>query len=759
MCPTMVAGNSFVPLFEEDGRPSIPWNVWRGAKGALRQALPLTGKVVDTDNQGNLRSEGLVDDVRTAATACRARMDAALLDDSPCLGSCRYVRYRSMKRLPVAALAVFLLFSLAACSAAISSPARSGTPTLTLDAGERGIKISPTLFGLMFEEINHSGDGGIYAELIANRAMLDNAPNADPNTPDATPNTDPWALETTGQALGSIDLDSHDPVNTTALTESLRLTISHVAPGERVGIVNPGYSALPVRPSTTYRVSFYARSGAGFKGPLSVSIESATTNKVFASAPVPAIGSSWRHYALTLTTQAGIEPSEDNHLIISATHTGKVWFSLVSLFPPTWNNRPNGMRIDLMRDLLALHPSFLRIPGGNYLEGQTVDTRFIWKNTLGNLSLRPGHFDDAWGYRSSDGLGLREYLEWCEDLHVIPVLGVFAGYTLSGDYIAAGSALKPYVLDALDELQYATGSTSTAWGARRAADGHPAPFKVPYVEIGNEDFFDQSSSYDSRFAQFYDAIRAAYPSIKLIATSTDVTSRRPDLIDLHFYETPDWFAGHTGYFDRYSRRAPRAFVGEYAARTNNSPIGGGPATLGTAIGEAAWMTGLERNSDVVAMASYAPLFQNVQPFQYQWTPDLISYDNLNSYGSPSYYVQQLFSINHGDMVVPTRLSGTAPLAYVASRDSGGTTMYLTVVNSGAAAQASRIVVNGVASVAARGTVTVLTSGSVTDENSLDAPTTVYPVIRPVTTLGRSFSYTFRPNSVTVFRLSIKPVSR
>jgi alpha-L-arabinofuranosidase len=460
---------------------------------------------------------------------------------------------------------------------------------------------------------------------------------------------------------------------------------------------------------------------------------------------------------VTLTTPASVQPSENNQLVIAGTHTGKLWFDLVSLFPPTWDNQPNGMRPDLMRLLLALHPAFLRFPGGNYLEGQTVGTRFIWQNTIGPLAARPGHLDDAWGYHSSDGLGLLEYLEWCQDLHATPVLAVFDGYTLSGTYIPAGPALQPYVQDALNEIQYVTGSTATYWGAKRAADGHPAPFKLHYVEIGNEDFFDRSGSYDSRFAQFYDAIRAHYPAIKLIATSTTVTSRRPDLFDLHFYETPSWFANHTGYFDSYSRSAPKVMVGEYAAQMPGSPIGGGAATLGTALGEAAWMTGLERNADVVRMAAYAPLFQNVNG--YQWSPDLISYDALNSYGSPSYYVQQLFSTDHGNQVVPTTLSGGTPLAIVASRATSGDTLYLTVVNMQASAVPARIAISGTAGVISRGSVSVLTSGSVDDGNSLDAPRAVVPVTNPIGGLRSPFSYTFRPNSLTIFKLAVHTAGR
>jgi alpha-L-arabinofuranosidase len=617
--------------------------------------------------------------------------------------------------------------------------ARAATANLTVYVNRSGPPISPTLFGLMFEDINHAGDGGIYAELIANRAYNDSSiVPAD------------WFTETTGHAAGQIDLDTSHPVNTKALGTSLRLTITRVGPGGRVGIWSAGYDGIPVWPSTTYRASFYARGGAGFKGPLTVAIET-LDDKVLASASTPAIGAGWRRYTLSLTTRSGVKPSDNNHFVVSGSHVGKVWFSLVSLFPPTWNNRPNGMRVDLMRDLQALHPGFLRFPGGNFLEGQTIDTRFEWKNTIGPLSVRPGHANTAWGYYSSDGLGLLEYLEWCEDLQMTPVLAVYAGYSLSQQHVDPGPALAPYVQDALDEIQYATGSTTTKWGAMRAADGHPAPFRVPYVEIGNEDFFDQSGSYDGRFTQFYDAIRRAYPAIKLIATA-DVKSRTPDLVDQHFYMMPDWFIANTHYYDGYSRSGPKIMVGEYAARTADSAIGQGPATLGNAIAEAAWLTGLERNADLVQMASYAPLFQNEGDGLYQWTPDLIGFDSLSSYGSPSYYVVQLFSLNHGDRVVPATLAGGGTdLSFVASRDNNGT-VYVEMVNASGSAQSVRINLSGVTSVASTGTVSVLTGKSVDDQNSLDAPRTIYPASRTLSGLGRSFTYSLAPDSLTVFQL-------
>jgi alpha-L-arabinofuranosidase len=456
------------------------------------------------------------------------------------------------------------------------------------------------------------------------------------------------------------------------------------------------------------------------------------------------------HYTMTLTTAAGIRPSQDNRFVISAAHTGTVWLNLVSLFPSTWHNRPNGLRPDLMGLLSAMHPTFLRFPGGNYLEGQTVDTRFEWKNTIGPLALRPGHPDDAWGYRSTDGLGLMEYLEWCEDLHLTPVLAVYAGYSLDREVVPAGPKLRPFVQDALDEIQYATGSVHTRWGALRAADGHPAPFVVPYVEVGNEDFFDNSGSYDDRFTQFYDAIRATYPAIKIIAT-TDTFTRHADVVDEHYYMTPQWFAENADHYDGYNRNGPKIFVGEYAAQVGD--IAHGQPTLGAALGEAAWMTGLERNSDVVIMAAFAPLFQNENLFQ--WTPDLISYDSLNSYGSPSYYVQKLFGINRGDVVVPSTLSGSGALYAVASKVNRTGTVYLIVVNVGPAAQSTHIAIKG-ATVSPTGMATVLTAASPDAMNSLSAPDAVAPVTHRAEGLGRSFNYVFRPYSVTVLRLSTGP---
>lgn len=355
---------------------------------------------------------------------------------------------------------------------------------LTLHMGNPGVSVSPKLYGLMTEEINFSYDGGLYAELIRNRIFKDN-----PKVPDH------WSLVQEGDSKGSIALDSKQTVNN-ALTVCLRLEIEKN--GKRIGIANDGYWGIPVKPATTYRGSFYAKASAPQEKPLTVGIESPDGKIVYAAAQVTGFTDKWKQFTFTLTTAIDVKPTADTRFVIATKGRGSFWFNLVSLFPPTFNNRPNGNRKDIMQLLSDMKPSFLRFPGGNYLEGQMFSTRFDWKKTLGPVDKRPGH-PSPWNYRSTDGMGLLEFLEWCEDLKMEPLLALFAGYTLNKDYLDDGPLLKPFVDEALEEIEYVAGDVSTKWGAMRARDGHPEPFSLTYVEIGNEDGFDMSGSYERRF--------------------------------------------------------------------------------------------------------------------------------------------------------------------------------------------------------------------------------------------------------------------
>ena len=621
---------------------------------------------------------------------------------------------------------------------------------LVVDADQPIGKVSPLHYGLMTEEINHSYDGGLYAELVQNRAFLDNAGRPVH-----------WSVVQGPGAAATIALDRAAPLND-ILTNSLRLDAAQASESSRAGIANDGYWGIPVKPHTEYRASFYARAAAGFKGPIQVAIESDDGATTFAEAKVSGLGAKWKLHTVTLKT-GNVTPTAKARLVLSINHPGTVWFDLVSLFPPTYNNRPNGNRVDIMEMLAGMKPSFLRFPGGNYVEGDTFESRFDWKKTIGPLARRPGHAC-CWGYRSSDGFGLLEFLDWCEDLKMEPVLAVYAGYNLNHTHIDAGPALQPCVQDALDEIEYVTGDTSTQWGAERAKDGHPAPFKLTYVEIGNEDWFDKSGSYDARFAQFYDAIKAKYPNLKCISTigtehrSQLIHSRTPDVIDEHYYSAAAAFDQDSpAHWDKYDRNGPEIFVGEWAAYEDTKPwetpsrkLPPTPS-LKAALADAAWMAAMERHSDLIVMQCYAPLFVNVNPGARQWRPDLIGYDALNVYGSPSCHAIRMFSQNHGDAILKTTVANP-PLHYSVTKDTKTGDIYLKIVNTQSTPKPVEITLRGLASLAPDATAITLSAPGPGDSNSIDDPAHVVPVTTTVRDIKPAFTYTFAPWSITVLRL-------
>jgi alpha-N-arabinofuranosidase len=656
----------------------------------------------------------------------------------------------SRKHMPVRLVLLLALAGTLAAPAQTTNP----VPTLQIKADQVTAKVSPMLYGLMTEEINYAYEGGLYGELIRNRTFKANPTNA-------------VFWNAIGNAV--ISLDTNTPLNA-ALNVSLKLDASKAAKISPAGIANGGYWGIPVRPDTTYHASFYAR-GKGFTGPLTVALTSTNGETVFASAPVPKIAKKWQKYEVTLTT-GGVPLSKDTRLVISTTKRGTVWFSQVSLFPPTFNNRTNGNRPDLMQLLADLQPKFLRFPGGNYLEGNEISNRFNWKTAIGGISQRPGHLDDGWGYWSTDGLGLLEFLGWCEDLKMQPVLAVYAGYSMHQRHVAPGADLQPCVQDALDEIEYVTGDVNTKWGAQRAKDGHPAPFALNYVEVGNEDWFDKSGSYDGRFAQIFDAIKARYPQLQVIAT-TKVKSRVPDLLDEHYYRSQEEMQLHALDYDQYSRtNHTKIFCGEWATR-----VGSPTPNMAGALGDAAWMTGLERNSDLVIMSCYAPLFVNVSDpgknGSMQWKTDLIGYDALNSYGSPAYYAQKMFSTHHGDTVLATdsqdiptqawqpparRRNGELQIRKIffdATRDSQSGMICLKVVNSLGTPQPVKIEISGLSTVETDGEAVVLKANSPDDTNSIQEPAKIVPVTEKVDGLGTNFTRTFPPYSITILELKAK----
>ncbi|HVX50673.1 MAG TPA: alpha-L-arabinofuranosidase C-terminal domain-containing protein, partial [Chitinophagaceae bacterium] len=587
----------------------------------------------------------------------------------------------------------------------------------------------------------------------------------------------------------------------------LRLTVEKVF--GRVGIANEGFWGIPVKPSASYRASFYIKGTArkppfrwpwepkpatpplpdienNTAGPITVSLESNDGSTVFASGTINLEkNDSWKKYELTLTTSANIQPTKDARFVISTTRTGLYYFNLVSLFPTTYNNRPNGNRVDIMQMLVNMKPKFLRFPGGNFLEGPLLTDAFPWKSTLGPLENRPGH-KGSWGYRPSDGMGLLEFLTWCEDMDAEPVLAVYAGYSLSGDHVDAGPLLKPYVDDALDEIEYVTGDTTTYWGAKRAAGGHPKPFKLHYVEIGNEDWFDRSNSYDGRFKQFRAAIEAKYPQLTCISTIADaqypsmkVTGKPAEIVDEHYYRDAWEMWANASQYDQYDRNGPKIFVGEWATRE------GAPTTnLNAALGDAAWMTGMERNADLVVMSCYAPLFANVNkgtataPKAWQWDSDLVGYDALNSYGSPSYYVQKTFSHYLGNKIVPAtfehvpvqnrpltkkdsadgiKIKQVPTLFYSATMNDTTGVIYLKVVNTISKSQSLQIALNGVEKMLPEGVSVTIKGDKPGDTNSITDPGKILPATTVFKGVSRHFMYTAPALSITVLQLQVNKV--
>ncbi|AMR34546.1 alpha-N-arabinofuranosidase [Mucilaginibacter sp. PAMC 26640] len=676
-------------------------------------------------------------------------------------------------------------------------------PKLTLQLSKPGVTVSKQLYGLMTEEINHSYDGGVYAELLRNRIFKDNA-----KSPEA------WNLVQEGKAGSSIHLVAGDPDNVSmdqrghainsALTTCLKLVVE--TDGGRAGIANDGYWGIPVKPNTVYQASFYIKglgstpprrrpdgsassSDAPFienntAGPITVSIESSDGKTVYASGEVALQKSNyWKKYQLQLRTASNVKPTADARFVISTNRKGIYYFNLVSLFPPTYNNRINGNRIDIMKLLADMKPAFLRFPGGNFLEGPKLTDAFPWKTTLGPLESRPGH-KGSWGYRATDGMGLLEFLEWCEDINMEPLLAVYAGYSLDGDHVDAGPLLKPYIDDALNEIEYITGDTHTYWGARRAADGHPAPFKLRYVEIGNEDGFDASGSYDGRYAQFNDAIKAKYPAFQCIATiggrdflgvRGKLTIRKPEIVDEHYYRNAWEMEEDAAHYDNYDRKGFKVFVGEWATRE------GAPTTnLNAALGDAAWMTGMERNSDLVIMSCYAPLFVNVNKATstiskaWQWDSDLIGYNALTSFGSPSYYVQKIFNNYIGNRVVPLTSTNiptqtrsatkrdsaankkppTIPaMFFVATNDTKTGKIFLKVVNVTGKPQQVDIELNGAVKVSPNGTLVVVKGDKPEDTNTIDDPAKIVPTTSVVNGISKKFTKTFAPYSINILQIN------
>ncbi len=546
---------------------------------------------------------------------------------------------------------------------------------LYIDAGSRGHDINPDMYGIFFEEINHSGDGGLYAELIQNRGFEEQTiPGGFSQigtnkiqTPEFTVYHDlsrrqltwDWDFNTKKMTGWNLDCDKcsidYDVVTPDlplheATPNAMRLTIRDSQSGSTARLINSGYWGIAVERDADYDLRFYLRT-SDYHGRIRAVILDAAGNNEIASASFDTDDSdNWKEYKAVLKANTSVD---DAQFALVFEGDGTLYIDYVSLFPQaTFNNRPNGLRPDIAQILVELQPKFMRWPGGCIVEGIVLDNRVRWKETLGDPMTRPGQYD-LWGYRSSWGMGYHEILQFCEDAGMDCMFVGNAGLSCvgwGGEYVTPGSDLDPYYVDIRDAIEYAIGDpTTNEWAARRAEAGHPEPFPLKYVEIGNENF---SKRYDDNYKYIYERLKKEYPQLTFLntmgiehAAEFDVHT---DMIDPHWYVAPEFFYNNRTIFDNVPRGNYNIYVGEYAA---NVHVGQG--NMDASLSEAVFMMDMERNSDIVKMASYAPLITN--DHAPNWTCNLIWQHSGDVFGRASYYVQKLFSENLPSFNLPFSL--------------------------------------------------------------------------------------------------------
>lgn len=505
---------------------------------------------------------------------------------------------------------------------------RFAPAALSINATKPGIKVPKDLFGIFFEEINQAGEGGLYAEMVRNRGL---------SGYDGKHFPDGWKI-VGGEDAGTVSVATSEPLNAD------HPYYFHVESDSsaKSGVANDGFWGIATSQGKPLKLNAWVRGNC----PIYFSLKT-PTGQVLASNEFTAPGKSWRHVIAFLNPS---QTSDDASLQVVAASQGSFDLSLASLMPVTvWKDRSNGLRPDLAEKVASIKPGFVRFPGGCYVEGNNFNETFRWKNTIGPIQDRKGIQKSMWGYPVSDGMGYHEYLQWCEDMGAAPLFVVNVGMNHTQNTPLAD--MNTWVQNALDAIEYANGPVTSKWGKLRAANGHPDSFHLKYIEIGNENDYDWSfggpKNYAVRYKLVYDAIKAKYPNIICIADGPGPFPK--DLVDEHYYSSPSWFWNHDHQYDSYSRSGPKIYVGEYAVTQDC-----GTGNLQAALGEAAFMTGIERNSDVVRMASYAPLLINTQAAEhgYTWNPDAIRFNNHESYGIPSYWVQRMFANNVPDTTVP-----------------------------------------------------------------------------------------------------------
>ena len=634
--------------------------------------------------------------------------------------------------------------------------------TIIVNVNNPTATVQPTMWGVFFEDINLGADGGIYAELVKNRSFEFFKPLMG------------WTVQQKKFAEGAVLVTNRKEQNT-ANPRYIKVTLNNAAKGD-LGLTNEGFRGMGIKKGVRYDFSvMYHQQSAGIKMHIEL-VDSTGKN-------------------LGGTTVAPSESGEDWHKVngnFSASSTAlkakmNIWFEgngvidldMISLFPSdTWKNRPGGMRADMIQKLADMKPGFIRFPGGCIVEGFDLSQRYQWKNTIGpveerQLVINRWNFEFAHrpapDYFQTFGLGFFEYFQLAEDIGAepLPILNCGMACQFNSAEVVPMDDLDPYVKDALDLIEFANGDASTKWGEVRTKLGHPAPFHLKMMGVGNENWGPQ---YLERLKVFTKAIKSKYPDFKIVNSSgtdpqgdrfdylnTALRSMNADIIDEHYYRRPEWFFANAARYDNYPRNGSKIFGGEYAAQSDRTVSVNNKNSWLTALSEAAFMTGLERNADVVSMASYAPLFAHIDGWQ--WTPDLIWVNNLESYGTPDYYVQQLYSTNKGTNVVPALLNGKSvsgqdSLYVSAVIDKKTGEAIIKVVNASAKEKTAPIVLEGIKKMPSQGQLIVLQSNDLNSVNTFDKPLNVAPQESGITIKGKTVNLIAAPYSFSVVKVKM-----
>jgi alpha-L-arabinofuranosidase len=643
-----------------------------------------------------------------------------------------------------------LVASALTLSAALADPL---TATVTIRGGEPGTAVSPLLYGLFYEDINYSADGGLYAEMVQNRSF---DYHATPGFGKELKPTTAWEPVNRGGRTAEFRVEIYHPQH--AHNPNYALVMVKGDAGE-AGVPNTGFGGgFSVTAGAKYDVSLYAKRHGGDLAPLKVSLESAT-GTVLASAELKAPGDTWEKQETVLTPSTTDKAAR---LVITTASKGAFLLDLVSVFPQdTFKGRKNGLRKDLAEAIAAINAKVLRFPGGCLVHGTGLDNAYRWKETVGPLETRRGKWN-RWGYHQTFGLGYFEYFQFCQDIGAepLPILpaGVSCGFAKPFD-VANEEVLQDMIQDAIDLVEFANGAVTTKWGKLRAEMGHPEPFGLKYVGLGNEEH--DTKTFRDIFPRFVKALRAKHPEIQIVGTSglgpgiplfDLMEANQVEISDEHYYEKPEWFVDNRNRFDSFPRGKTKIFVGEYASQGNKHF---------NAVAEAVYLTGIERNADHVVMGAYAPLLARYDFTQWK-AANLIWFDNDTVVRTPSYWVQHLFANHIGDRYLPNTVTfpdgaqadGKPPVLAVSptlATKSG--TLFVKLANPTSVPVTATVNLEGLASIGAQAELTELVAAK-DAQNNLQQPDLVSPKTREVKA-GKSFVVEVPPYAVQVLKVSAK----